>query len=157
MTNLIGAYQYFDDSFLQDTFDYQRPIVQTATDELTKYLQEHHPKWLWIMRKAKRLCFFQQDLDHSYTMFVPDESTFSTIDLMNLDIQYCLMLFNRHVVHGRITRDVLDSSPIQQISSLTSGEPLYIKQGMINNVWKIIEYNISIENITIHVIHPEFP
>lgn len=156
MTYLIGAYQYFDDSFLQDTLDYQRPIVQTVRDDITKYLEEHHPKWLWIMRKAKRFNFFQMDPNHKYTMFLPDESTFSMIDLMNVDIQYCLMLFNKHVVHGKITRNVLDSSSIQQISSLTSGEPLYINRGIINDIWEIVQYDIHVDNVTIHVIHSLF-
>lgn len=156
MTNLIGAYQYFDDSFLQDTLDYQRPAVQQATDKLTLYLQENYSKWTWILNKAKRFNFFQKDLDHEYTMFIPEDSTFSTFDLMNFDIQYCLMLFNRHVVRGKITRDVLDSSSIQQVSSLTSGEPLYINRGIINDVWEIIEYDINVENVTIHVIRSIF-
>lgn len=157
MAYLIGAYQYFDDSFLQETLDYRRPKKpeeeSIARNNISTYLDRNHPQWAYIIRQARRDNFFRSDPDHAYTMFVPDEETFSTNDLMNFDIQHCLVLFNRHILHGRIDRAVLQSSPIQQLSTLRSGEPLYFDHGIINGVWEITSYDKCIDNVTIHVIH----
>jgi uncharacterized surface protein with fasciclin (FAS1) repeats len=154
MAYLIGAYQYFDDSFLQSASDYHKPNAGNQTNDiLINYWEMHHPKWLWIMRKAKRDLYFQNDSGHQYTIFVPDEDTFTQTDLMNLDIQYCLHLFNTHVIHGKIDCPVLHSSAFQQLSTLEYGEFLFVQDAKrVNDDWLIIKSDIQIANITIHII-----
>lgn len=152
MAYLIGAYQYFDDSFLQNTLDFQKPKSHSFIDNLSVFMEEHHPYWWWIMKKAKRDMFFQRDNLHAYTMFVPINRTFNTQDLMNFDINFCLTLFNRHVLRGFINKEVLESSPIQQLTTLEYGETLFFDNGMLNNEWEIIKYDVQIDNLTIHLI-----
>jgi uncharacterized surface protein with fasciclin (FAS1) repeats len=154
MAYLIGAYQYFDDSFLQSASDYYKPNDGKSNDDiLTNYWETHHPKWLWILRKAKRESYFQKDSGHKYTIFLPDESTFTETDLMNFDIQYCLHLFNTHVIHGHIDNPVLNSSAFQQLSTLEYGEFLFVKDGnRVNEDWRITKSGIQIGNVTIHII-----
>lgn len=150
MAYLVGVHQYFDDSFLNKR-DYAQPKLETPNqDEITNYLDKNFSRWYWIMKKARRALFFQKDADHMYTMFIPEEDTFSNLDLMNYDIDTCLRLFNRYVIRGRITNDILYTSPIQQLSNLENGHYLYYDHGIINNTWKLMDSEIQINNLVIH-------
>lgn len=149
MSYLIGAYQYFDNQFINDVRNYQQPKSFVPVSNLLAYLDKNHPRWLWIMKNAGRLYFFQ-DIRH-YTIFLPDDSLFSDETLMNFDKEYCLRLFNKFVVRGWVTKDMLDTSSKQQITSLKSGESLFISDSYrVDNEFFIAEYDLFIDNVCIH-------
>jgi hypothetical protein len=154
MAYLIGAYQYFDDQFIKDARNFQTPNSFTPSTPLLSYLHTYHPKWLWIMKNARRQNYFTDDTNQAYTLFLPDEGNFTDLDLINFDKDYCLRLFNKFTVKGYLTKSVLQTSPNQQISSLKPGESLYIQNSKyVNNEFVITKYDILFDNICIHIIN----
>lgn len=154
MSNLIGAYLYFDDMFAQDIRDYRKPILTSGRDDpFTEFMRNKHPKWWWIIKQAGRENYFYNDREHSYTMFVIDENCFTTTDLINYDVDYCLRLFNQFVIQGDITKNILATSKYQQLTTLKQGYPLLIESGIIvQEQFVITESDIKFENVRIHII-----
>lgn len=165
MANLIGAYQYFDDSFLQGSRDYPKPVVpwttNTSLQSLHGFLAKNHPGWWWVMKNARRADFFQNDPDHRYTMFVPDDDAavgiLSTSDLLNYDVDHCLQLFRQFVIPGDYSLDVLRTSLFQQLNTLAQGFPLLLKNGgmIVQDRFRIdVERSdILLGNVRIHILH----
>lgn len=150
MAYMIGAYQYFDDAFLYSKQDLQQPKVITYTDDsLLGFLKNNFPDWYLIIQKAGRLNYFNNN--QRYTMFVPIQQ--DTKRILTFDRQSALHAFNLHTMRGSYDKAVLNTSQFQYLSTLTDGQPLYYSDdGMINRHFKILQYDLVFDNVTIHII-----
>lgn len=154
MSYMIGAYQYFDNSFLYDVKEFQQPQIPTyEPGSFFDYLQKQHPKWFIILQKAGRLFFFNYK---NYTMFIPQEDSISDQLLVNMDRQYALALFNRHTIEGSFDKLVLETSRYQQVSTLVSGKALLIvyngNQIIIDQTAIILGHENKFPHVITHVI-----
>lgn len=153
---MIGAYQYFDDAFLYEKNDYQKPCVPTFPEgSLQAYLKQHHPSWYLILQKADRLRFF--DCVGSYTMFVPVESVALATNVVRYDRQSALKAFNLHTLRGFYDEHVLATSPYQQLTTLTDGRTLEYTlvngRGILDRHCEILPGNLlQFGNVIVHVI-----
>lgn len=155
MSYLIGAYQYFDNSFLYDTKDYQQPkIPKYLVNTTLGYIQKEYPQWFTIIEKAGRLNFFESK---KYTMFIPNNISLSM--LTSMDRQRALHLFNIYTVEGNYNIDILRTSCYQQLQTLISGITINIEYNPNDDIFYInnrfIIDNTSyfvVNNVTIYTI-----
>lgn len=154
MSYLIGAYQYFDNSFMYNVKDLPKPEIPTyEPGSFFDHLQKNHPKWFIIIQKAGRMFFFNYK---HYTMFIPIEESIPDDLLVNMDRQYALSLFNRHTIEGTYDRNILETSRFQQVSTLVAGKTLVIvcygNEIIIDQVAQIIGGEKTYPNVVTHMI-----
>lgn len=153
MAYINGSHQYFDNSFLYNVRDFHRPEKpRYDKNSLKGYLFNNHPKWFSIMEIADRLDFFQQGYFSLWTMFIPDESILSNLDIINMDRNTALKIFNYHTLKGFYNQNILKTSRYQELSTLIYGQTLKISDyDILNYSSKIIKYDIIHENVIIHI------
>lgn len=158
MAYMNGTFQYFDNTFLWDRRDYPKPVrVEYASDTLFGYLQEHHPKWLVVLKKAQRENLFSFQPNSSYTLFVPVEESIPEDLITSMDRNTATVMFNYHTLKGQFDKEVLMTARFQYLNTLIDGQSIYYLTtpdgiGVLNRIQTILKYDIQFGNVTVHVV-----
>jgi hypothetical protein len=157
MAYLNGTFQYFDNSFLYETKDYNKPTkIEYDPTTLLGYIFYNHPKWYLILQKADRLTYFEKGYFSLWTMFIPEESMITILDIENMDRNTALKIFNLHVLPGFFNKAILQTSRYQELNTLTDGKMLELycidDIFVIDKRSKIIHFDIIYENVVMHII-----
>lgn len=153
-----GTFQYFDNRFLWDRQDYNKPTrIEYPENTLFGYLQKHHPKWLMVLEKAERESLFRFQPNSSFTMFVPVEDSIPQDLINSMDRNTAFTIFNYHTLRGKYDKDVLMTSRFQYLNTLIDGQSIYYlstPDGMsvLNRSDTILVYDITFGNVIIHLI-----
>jgi len=158
MAYMNGTFQYFDNTFLWDRQDYKKPTIhEYPPGTLFGYLQEHHPKWLLVLKAAHRENLFTFTPNSSFTMFIPIEDSIPDQLITSMDRNTAWTIINGHTLQGAYTKDVLGTSRYQNLSTLTDGNTIYYTCttdgiGILNRRESVLKYNIQYGNIILHLI-----
>ena len=152
-----GTFQYFDNSFMYNIKDFNKPIDKKYDpNTLLGYIQINHPKWFMILEKADRLHFFQKSYHNIWTMFIPNEDSLSFEFILNCDKNASLNLFNYHTLKGYYDKNILETSRFQNLNNLINGQSIYCislpNEILLNHKVMIQKYDILYENVIMHII-----
>lgn len=156
MAYFVGAYEYFDNKFLYDHQDLQKPkIKEYPVGSLLHFLKTNFSLWYLIMEKAGRLNFF--DSVGTYTLFVPLSSSEEIRNMiLSYDRQSALHTFNTHTLKGFYDKEVINTSQFQYLNTLIDGKPIFYNTydniGMINRQHQVLQYNLVFDNVIVHII-----
>ena len=128
---------------------------------LMDYLDKYHPKFAYIVKKGEFAQIFS-DSQFRGTLFLPKEESLNENVVMNMDINTCRTVIRYHVMDGFYPKEVLMTSPFQQLQPRLHGQTivasinwvpfLNMQTIVLNNCSPIEQFNIKCTNAYVHII-----
>lgn len=160
----IFTYTYEDTSFNQINSCNKKFTPEENT--LMYYLQENNPLFSEIVKMANYVGVLS-DLQSRFTLFLPREESLQQLDIGNMDINSSRKLVEYHLMDGFYPKNVLLTSPYQQLQSKIKGQyitaALYINKKnneqtlLLDETSHIHEFDIRVKNAFIHIIDRPLP
>ena len=128
---------------------------------LMDYLDKYHPKFAYIVKKGEFAQIFS-DTQFRGTLFLPKEESLDENVVMNMDINTCRTVIRYHVMDGFYPKEVLMTSPFQQLQPRLQGQTivasihwvpfLNMETIVLNNCSPIEQFDIKCSNAYVHII-----
>ena len=128
---------------------------------LMDYLDRYHPKFAYIVKKGEFAQIFS-DTQFRGTLFLPKEESLDENLVMNMDINTCRTVIRYHVMDGFYPKEVLMTSPFQQLQPRLHGQTivasiywvpfLNMETIVLNNCSPIEQFDIKCTNAYVHII-----
>jgi len=147
--------------FFDYDFAYPENVLRIAPtkktypeNSLMAYIRNHFPLWAFLIQTA-RLDWQFADPNFRGTLFIPQ--TINENVVMNADIDTARRIVKYHLMIGFFPKDVLFTSPYQQLQIAIKGETVRaVIQGpetmMLNEGVYITRFDIWKQNGIVHVI-----
>jgi len=159
MVSYQGTFEFFDNRFLapSEVLPTLPPkIITYPKDSIMYYLEQYHPKFAFIAKKAKMDWYLASESLRS-TLFLPTDESISESILLNLDINTSRRIIKYHLMSGLFPSYVLKTSPYQELFTTIKGSSItwimYSDSEIyLNNQIPILSMDHYYNNGIIHII-----
>lgn len=155
MVSLQGVCPFFDYEFTypENVVPTPQKIITYPPDSIMSFIEKQSPLFAFLVKKA-RLDWTFASPENRITIFLPLH--LNEQNVMNADINTARRIVKYHLMMGFFPRNVLETSPYQQLTSSIKGETILARLdrlGMIlNDRSRVIEWDLSFFNGFIHLI-----
>jgi hypothetical protein len=136
-------------------------LKPSPPNSLMSFLNIHHPKFAYIVKKAEFERIFGDELFRG-TLFLPKEESLDENVVMNMDINTSRNVVEYHVMNGFYPKNVLTTSSFQQLQPRKEGHQILAsihwvpflnrETVVLNNIAPIEIFDIKCINAYVHVI-----
>jgi uncharacterized surface protein with fasciclin (FAS1) repeats len=158
MVSHQGTYEFFNNEFAFPESAYRPcPLIKTYQEGTVMwYIEKYHPKFAFLV-KTSRLDYRMDDPQFQGTVFLPLEESIVQDEIINADANTATKIVRYHFMNGLFPRDVLYTSPYQQLQPSMDGNYIMAtitdKGAMIlNYTTPILYYDIQLSNGIIHIV-----
>lgn len=167
MSGIYGIDPFFTYTYDEPSYNLSSSCAETFHPScLMAYLEKNHPKFSQIVKNTKYYVGIFSDLQFRGTLFVPRDDSISEDLLRSMDINFCRRFVEYHMMDGYFPKNVLFTSPYQQLQTKIKGQ--YLTAAMyelsnkkltmvLNNASMIESYDNRIQNAFVHVISNPIP
>jgi len=156
MVSMQGVYPFFDYGFAypQEVLR-KKPVAKTyPANSVMGFLQAHYPSFAFLVRTARLDQQLADPMDRC-TVFVPEQLPPEDV-LVRMDIDACRRFVKYHMMQGVFPKQVLFTSPFQQLQSTIKGEWLRaVIQGpnqLLVNQSPVLSFDHTLQNGIVHVV-----
>jgi len=158
MVSLQGTVEFFNNEFAFPEAAYRPcPIVKTYQEGTVMwYIDKYHPKFAFLVKTA-RLDWRMDDPQFQGTVFLPLEESIQEDGILNTDPNTAIKTVRYHFMNGLFPRDVLYTSPYQQLQPSMDGNYIMAtitdkNEMILNYTTPIIYYDVLLKNGIIHIV-----
>jgi len=157
MVSYQGTCEFYDNTLFypSNVIPNQPQPITYPENSIMDYLHKHHPKFAYIAKTAQLNWYLASDGLRS-TLFLPQEEGLNQKEILNLDQNTARRIIKYHLMTGLFPKDVLLTSPYQQLQSTLKGSwitAIYQYPYLyLNNNNPVLMNDIQCKNGIIHII-----
>ena len=158
MVSYQGTYEFFNNAFAFPEEVYKPATImgKYPKNSVMWYIDKYHPKFAFIVKKAQ-MDMRMGDPQFLGTVFLPVEESIDEDSMLNMDVNTANKIVRYTYMRGLFPRNVLYSSPYQQLQSSMDGSYIWAtitdKNIMVlNYTTPVLHWDIVLDNGVIHVV-----
>ena len=164
MAGIYGIDPFFTYTYEDSSFNIASSCQESFDPQLLMgYLERYHPKFTKIVHGTNYYTGIFSDPQFRGTLFVPKEESIDESLFQNMDVNFCRRFVEYHTMDGYFPKNVLFTSPFQQLQSKIKGQSItsalyQFPQSnneyslVLNNQSMVDVFDIRVKNAFLHIL-----